>query len=229
MRFSFFLDILFPPRCLSCRAFLSRDEGLCAACATTIPVHRSFFCGVCRARLPSPIARCHRAALFTLGAATDYDVEAVRRIIHETKFECVKSGAELLGHLVAHYLDLWAPIPADIIIPVPLSRRRLKERGFNQSEIIARVLASRTGIPQEMLALTKTKNTVPQSSLRGNELREENIRGCFAVTENAIVRGKRVLLVDDVATSGATLTEAARTLTCAGAKKIIAVTAAIAR
>ncbi|MEK7608835.1 MAG: ComF family protein [Patescibacteria group bacterium] len=230
MKCTAFLDLLFPPRCLSCLAFLSRDDGMCAACAITIPVHRSFFCGVCHARLPSPTSICHKQSPFALGAATDYDVEAVQNLIHRMKFESVKSGAVFLGYLVAHYLRFVSEdIPADLIVPIPLSSRRFKERGFNQAELISKVVSDRFLVPMETNVLKRTRESRPQSSLESYELREENIRGCFEVNEGVLVCNKRILLVDDVFTSGATAREAARVLKLAGAKKIIVVAAAAAR
>lgn len=229
MRKGFFLDVLFPPRCLSCRAFLGEDTGLCAECASLVPVRRYFFCAECRTRLPHAVRpHCHPRS-FTLGAATDYGNPVVAELIRRTKFDCVKSGAALLGHLAAHYVDFSVgTLPVDIVVPVPLGTLRMKERGFNQAESIARVIAERCAIPLDTHSLVRVRDTLPQSTLSEAADREENVKECFSVADPRAFSKKHVLLVDDVATSGATLGAAVAALKNSGSVRVIALVAAIA-
>jgi len=116
-----------------------------------------------------------------------------------------------------------------LLIPIPLSKKRLKERGFNQSELIAREIFRNDGGRSFVLVdqvLHKTVDTQSQMSIKDKKKRAENIRGCFMVSNQGRVRGKNIILIDDITTTGATLNEARRVLLGAGARKIIAFTVA---
>jgi len=115
--------------------------------------------------------------------------------------------------------------PVDLIIPIPLTRKRLLERGFNQSLLLAKELGIRTGLKVKGDILIKVKETPPQTSL-GSKERRSNLKGAFFLKEPSLVFGKRVLLVDDVFTTGSTLREAFYVLKQAGAKTVMAVTLA---
>ena len=109
---------------------------------------------------------------------------------------------------------------------MPLSEERRRERGFNQSELIAGIFARHVGVPFETRTLVRTKHARPQSEIRGRDLRLENVRGAFLVPDEEAVRGGSFILVDDVTTSGATFLEAARALKRAGARTVIALAVA---
>jgi ComF family protein len=145
---------------------------------------------------------------------------ALRTAIHLLKFRSVKRLARPLGELLA---ELVLP-PAELVVPVPLSLGSLRERGFNQTLLIARPLAKRRRLPLERGLLFKKKETPPQSSL-SRSARLRNLRGTFAVKE--ALDGERILLVDDVITTGATASECARALLRAGASEVCV--AALAR
>jgi ComF family protein len=114
---------------------------------------------------------------------------------------------------------------ADLFVPVPLHRRRRRERGFNQAGVLAEELSRLTGMPVLSDALSKTINIRPQTSLR-SEARRANIRGAYRVARPEAVRGKTIVLVDDVCTTGSTLGECARVLRKAGAADVRGVTIA---
>ncbi len=116
-------------------------------------------------------------------------------------------------------------VQPDFILPVPLDRKKLLQRGFNQSLLLARYISRCTGIPCKEGLLVKCKETPSQTSLGGKE-RRTNLRGAFALREEEVVRGKRVLVVDDVFTTGATISEISRVLLKAKAKEVFAVTLA---
>lgn len=228
------LKILFPPRCLACD--IPIEEGVvCRSCFEKIPRHGTLFCARCGARLPgaatgnSDIKKiCHRDTDYILGSAGPYDDAALKLLIHHLKFRAVRRAAEPLAEILARYLaDIrMVDMGEFILIPVPLSRGRQNERGFNQAEEIARYLTKYVSLPVRNDILIRSKNSKPQTETTNAAERQQNILGCFSVTKPDDVCGKKIILLDDVTTSGATLGEAARMLKSAGARKIIGLTAA---
>lgn len=224
--FNLLLDILFPPRCLSCKHYVERGAVLCVPCAENIVLHSSLFCGVCRARLPDASKTCHKKCPYILGAAADYQNKVVQAVIRGVKFELARKGAGFLGEMLARYAEDVSLPRADAILPIPLGARRKRERGFNQSELIAHALGNHLSIPVVSSALIRTKNTKPQTQFSSHEERFRNIANSFSVRDTNAVMGKTIILVDDVTTSGATFHDAARALHASGAKKIFALAAA---
>lgn len=227
MFFDRILDLIFPPPCLSCKANVGGEETICRRCFGGIVLNQTLFCGRCSARLPDQKKICHADYPYILGAATEYNNEAARSLIKGLKFQFAKKAARPLGELLARYTEsLELPLKGFITIPIPLSQKRLRQRGFNQSELIAGIFADHFSLPLESHCLVKPKNTKPQSETKGLDERKENIKNCFRVENAEKIVGKKIILIDDVTTSGATLFEAAKTLKTAGAKKIIALTVA---
>ena len=142
------------------------------------------------------------------------------------------SAAQPLAGLLYSYLiktRLLETVPGAIIVPIPLHRSRARRRGFNQAELIARSLLSLVSEPKSGLEtenLVRIRNTASQTSRRTYDSRKENIAGCFRVLHPERVNGKTILLLDDVYTSGATMSEAVSVLKSAGAHRIIALTVA---
>jgi ComF family protein len=142
---------------------------------------------------------------------SSYHDPRIRALIHEAKFHNNTHACAILGALVAHYILLHMH-EYDYIVPIPLSPARIRARGYNQVECILRTLnPSSLSIPIQTRLLTRTRNTAPQTSL-AREARLHNIRGAFTCTQPELVRNARILLIDDVLTTGATLHEAAGTL-----------------
>jgi ComF family protein len=213
------LDLLVPPRCVGCG---SRDSWLCRACAAELPRLPEQSCRVCAAPVTGPVHRCascYRAPppVARVHAALRHDGVA-RQLVLGFKYRggrhLVEPLAELLGPLV--------PDGVDALVPVPLHDSRLRQRGFNQSELLARELARRSRRPLLGAALTRVRETPSQTGLSPTE-RVENVRGAFAATDR--LDGRHVLLVDDVCTTGATLYACARTLKRAGAASVQAIVA----
>jgi ComF family protein len=113
----------------------------------------------------------------------------------------------------------------DVMVPVPLHIRRLRQRGFNQALLMVRELNKRMGIPYEERALAKIKDTPVQIALKKRE-RRKNLKGAFQVRDQETIQGKSIVLVDDVYTTGATVNECSRTLLAAGAKQVTVLTVA---
>jgi ComF family protein len=218
--------IFFPPQCLACAARL--DSGvLCKSCLADIPCYTTLFCARCGARSPEAKKICHRDTSYLLGSAGPYDNATLKLLIHGLKFHGMRQAAKPLAILIARYLK---NIPIDtgkfILIPLPLSCKRQNERGFNQAAEIAEYLAEYIPIQIRNDILIRSRHTKPQTETRSAAERQKNILGCFSVSKQRDIFRKCILLLDDVVTSGATLGEAARTLKAAGARKIIAITAA---
>lgn len=243
MKFSAFsriIDLIFPPRCLGCGSFVSARTAACASCLNAVRVNSALFCGACRARIPGGLAganttregkrrTCHKSFPYILGAATNYDDPLVRSLIHGLKFESIRAAASPLADFLVSYLEgITLPFPADraIVVPIPLGKRRLLRRGFNQSLLIGELFARRLGVTILPDVLIRTRETEPQTALRGLEERRGNIAGCFGISAPERVKRRAVILVDDVITSGATAYEAAASLKRAGARTVLLLAAA---
>jgi len=218
------LDILYPPRCALC----GRDGALlCDACLALLPRADGRRCEVCWLPLGSYEAcrACaeHRVALTRLRSAFRYEGET-RRLLHAYKFGGQSSLAPLLARSLAECFAAHG-LAADVVVPVPLTGRRRRQRGYNQALLLARELAKGLGLPA-VEALRRRRFPGPQSRSASAEERRRNVEGAFEVADAAGVAGRRVLLIDDVATTGATLDACARALLAAGAAEALALTLA---
>lgn len=222
------LDLVFPPVCLGCGADIPSGEVVCLECLRGIEINQTLFCGRCRTRMAAGRRLCHfDFPYYALGAAGSYKNEVLRELIHGLKFRSVKLSAQPLAELLFKYArGINFPWHRFTLIPVPLSSSRERSRGFNQSELIARIFALKMNLPLETNILRRQKNSKPQSELKDWENREENVRGCFMVVNPEKLKGKNIILVDDVVTSGSTLIEAARVLKEAGVARLLALVAA---
>jgi len=226
MIFDLFIDLLFPSQCLNCESKTASGAAICGICLTKVRFNRTLFCAKCRARLPANKKICHPDFPYILGAATDYENEAVKNLIHGLKFRFIRRAAEPLAEFLIQYIEeLSLPINTLTLIPMPLGKKRERERGFNQSRLIAELVAKHFSMPLVENALLRERNTDPQSELSFEE-RSINIKDCFSIKNAEFIRGKNILLLDDVITSGATFLEASLALKAAGARKIIALAAA---
>jgi len=141
-------------------------------------------------------------------------------MVYGLKYRNLRASAPDLGRLLAAFAGSES-LTADLIVPVPLHRRRERERGYNQSSLLAGEMGRRTGIPVEAGVLRRTRDTAPQVSLTSPDQRRQNMVGAFECTAN--VAGVRIMLVDDVATTGSTLSACSMPLVTAGASSILGV------
>ncbi|OGI21411.1 MAG: hypothetical protein A2808_00195 [Candidatus Moranbacteria bacterium RIFCSPHIGHO2_01_FULL_55_24] len=217
-----FLDAFFPLACLGCGA---PDKWLCETCFRKITPS-----------IPAPLARdpfdSPHSPLDGILAATDYRLPIVRKLIHTYKYRFIPDTGIPLAELLARTL-LQSPLPLpDILSFVPLHPRRLRFRGFNQSQILAERLAPLltpgAAIVPVLPTLTRTRHTKPQQKTRSREERLANLSGAFATLPDTKrqIRGKTLWLVDDVATTATTLTECAKVLKKAGAKRVYGIVVA---
>jgi len=229
-----FLEILFPPVCLSCQKHIIEQENyLCHLCATKIVINKTLICSVCRARLPDNRKTCHKKSLYILAAAAFYNDETIKNLIWRLKYRNEKAAVAPLAKILIEHLKLTGLISEigplkpknTILVPIPLHPARERQRGFNQSFLLAEKLAKNFNLNLTN-SLSREKNTKPQAEIEDFKKRQENVIDCFSVKNIDEIKGKNILLVDDVSTSGSTLNEAAKVLKKAGAKKIIGLVAA---
>ncbi len=204
-----FLDLLYPTRCVICRCRLSPGRPrLCAACQESIP-------HAVTTKIPYT-TRCVSACLYS-----DRTAEAIRRF----KFSGAQAYAHAFGELVAEriYEDLWGEY--DVLSWVPLAADRKRRRGYDQSKLIARQAAKRLCQPL-VCTLKKRRRVSKQSRTKSAAERRANILGAYSVPDPSLVAGKRVLLIDDILTTGATVSECAKVLKMAGAESVCCATLA---
>lgn len=212
------LDFFFPPRCAGCH---QRGEWLCAACLARVPPLTAPLCERCGSPRRGKIACrvCHNNSLRSIDwARSAYPFTGpLRDAIHRFKYEHERARADHLGALLVPHLAAmpgadWSVAP--LLVPVPLSAARRRERGYNQAEALTRALASARGW-SVATALVRTRATPPQVGL-DLAARRANVHGAFAWCGEPLT-GRRVLLIDDVLTTGATASECAAVLKAAGA------------
>lgn len=198
------------PICSGCWASIERYSGpSCRVCAAPLASEHSRVCGECLQK-PPPFSMVLNYGLYS---------GTLSEAIHLLKFSGVKRLAGPLGKLLSGL-----PIPgADGIVPVPVTVKTLRERGFNQTLLIAKCLSGRLHIPLKMDILSKTKETRPQIGLGARE-RAVNLKNSFAVRGR--LHKTRLLLIDDVMTTGATARECAKALMKAGAEEVVVITLA---
>lgn len=214
------LDVFFPIECLECKQY---GAWICEYCFGKIPITVKQWCPGCGAEnsFGNTCVKCvaRGSALDGLLVAAEYEYALVKEAVRSLKYLYVQGLAELLGTLMVEqyarygFDDEWW-----ISVPVPLHARRLCERGFNQSELLSRVLEKKLGIPY-VCALRRNQWTIPQVELKGDD-RRKNLHGVFECINKESVHNRRILLIDDVATTGSTLEECARILKQVGACRV---------
>ncbi len=228
-------DIIFPPRCLTCDAVLEHHEHLpfCGACYSKIHFIQSSLCPRCGIPFAGADGGSHLCGACIVSKSAYSSARAVGRYettlleaIHRFKYNGKVHIGEILGKLMAEFsCPAFNIAEYSLIMPVPLHAKRLRERGFNQSVVLAREVSRRFHIPLDFITLKRHVYTEPQISL-GKKEREANVHGVFSVADSGTVKGKKIILVDDVYTSGSTVKECARVLIKNRAERVAALTLA---
>lgn len=227
------IDVILPRHCYHCGVPLASThaEGFCARCWSTIRFIKAPYCPCCGEPFRSPLAltyspefRCGACRAnpppFDRARAIGRYEGPLREAIHLLKYRGkIRLQQPLLQLALAHFDTHFPGGAYEAIIPVPLHRARLMRREFNQAALLARGLARHLDIPVLEHLLVRVRSTRPQVELSGRE-RRQNVRQAFAVTRPAALEHQRVLVVDDVFTTGATLGEVARTLKGAGVARV---------
>ncbi len=228
------LQFLLPPQCHCCEKFLEEgQQGICPDCLSNIRWIEPPLCTLCGVPFLSreienhPCGAClTRGKYFTMARAVGYYEGPLREAIHRWKYEEKSYLTLFFGEKLAEgFCRYWDPQSFDLIIPVPLHSKRLRERGFNQALLLVKELSRRTRIPYSKRLLQKRILTPPQVNLSGGE-REKGVRGSFHIQRDEEIEGKSILLVDDVYTTGATVNECSKVLLKAGAERVDVLTIA---
>ncbi len=205
-------DLIFPRRCVLCHRLLERNEPrLCPRCAASVG---------------APFSGARRGAYYRRWASALRYEDVVRDSFRRYKFGGCRFYAQYYGPLLANAVEQQLGLRYDLMTYIPINALRLRRRGFDQTRLLAQEAGEQLGmVPVSTL---KKRRRKPQSRVVNAEERQRNIRGAFLVTNPASVQGKRILLIDDVLTTGATVSEASRVLLAAGAKSVDVATLAAA-
>jgi ComF family protein len=226
----FLYDLLYPPRCVSCR---SAQGWFCQTCVSKISLIAPPICRRCGSPVSTNSApRCPECKsnplqfIDSIRSASFFEDNPIRPAIHFLKYRNYQAVAEILGQILVnayriHHLE------AGVIIPVPLHPARLKERGYNQSELLAREMARILGVPVNTTSLQRVRKTKTQMQLGVLE-RRQNVLDAFACHQHDLA-GQKALLIDDVCTTGSTLDACAAALKRAGAETVSGLTLSRAR
>ena len=214
MIFAWLKELLFPPKCVLCGKLLDKDElDLCRECRVDAPEHPA----------------THRKLQFLDSfAAVWYYESNVRSSLLRYKFRGARHYGESYGRILAMKLLREYPEGFDVLTWVPLSRLRKVRRGYDQVELLANAVGKELGMPPKAL-LKKVRNNPPQSGIVGQAKRRANVLGIYRVEHPEEITGKRILLLDDILTTGATAGECARVLLTAGAAEVHCAVVAAAR
>jgi competence protein ComFC len=224
----FILDMLFPIKCLGCQ---TEKEWFCGTCHKKIKIREQQLCPLCEKKITPDGRVCFSCKKETFLAgmlvATSYQDPMVSKMVHLFKYRFIKDLSEPLSEIILKAMQSCElPLP-EIIIPIPLHPKRLRWRGFNQSALLAENISKKllpnSEIRTDDKVLIRKRHTSPQMRIKNHSLRNQNIFDAFAVVDSSKIKDRRILLVDDIATTGSTIFECARVLKNAGAKEVFAV------
>lgn len=228
------LQFFLPKQCPCCDRFLNEDEkGICENCLSGIRWIEPPFCTICGIPFLSrdvenhPCSECiSKKRYFTMARAIGLYEGTLRKAIHQWKYEGKDSLTPFFVKWIEEGFSRYWPHPLfDLLIPVPLHKSRLRHRGFNQALLLVKQLSKLTGIPYGKKVLIKNIPSIPQVDLSVVQ-REKGVKGSFEIGRKEDVKGKRILLIDDVYTTGATVNECSKVLILAGAESVDVLTLA---
>ncbi len=211
------LDAVFPPRCAACGR---HGSFLHDACVAALPVAEPPRCSRCwDASATDPCGPCGRSSPAFDGLRSPYVMSGgAREAVHALKYRGHGAAARPMGALMAAHARA-AGLDADVVTAVPLVGRRRRVRGYNQSESLAREIARELRLPFDGRAVRRVRASPPQARAATPDERRRNVEGAFRADASRVA-GRRALLIDDVATTGATLDACARALKDAGAREV---------
>ncbi len=217
------VEFVFPAKCLGCGR---HGSYLCPDCQASLPAVVPPICVRCGLPLEHGVlcSDCRSGTGALDGIRSPFLMAGLmREAVHQLKYRNLKALAPVLGGLMSGYL-LQNPLPGEALVPVPLHRSRLRERGYNQAELLASEVGRRMGLPVLKMGLVRVRPAHPQARADSAEQRRTNVEGAFQCP--AALDGLSVLLVDDVCTTGATLDACAVALRTAGASSVWGLTLA---
>lgn len=225
---NFILNILFPIRCISCS---KHGEWFCEKCFLQIKLPNEHVCGICEKMITPDGRTCQackkKSSLDGLLTCASYKQDSISRAVHFFKYRFINDLHVPLGNLMVNVMQKTdIPLP-NLILPIPLHKRRLRWRGFNQSFLLAKKISEKllpgTTLQIDENILIRKKYTTPQMSIKDYKHRQQNLSGAFLVLNEKQIRNKIILLVDDIATTGSTILECSKVLKNAGAKEVFAI------
>lgn len=229
------IDLVYPPRCAVCSGFLSKgsNDVVCPECRASLRTVHSPMCRRCGLPFhagPDEDRLCEscmrRPPAYEAARAVYVYEETAIKAVHRFKYSGRTRLAEVFGPMLARLAREWLPAGIEpLVMPVPLHLRRLRERGFNQSLLLARHVGALPGYELDYQSLCRVRHTPSQSAL-DRDRRRQNVRAAFAVKRPSAVKGRDVLLVDDVSTTGSTLDACSRALLRSGARRVYGLTLA---
>ena len=218
------LSVMYPPCCPACGRTIGKSESFCPACQKELFLpQKDELCPRCGkkdcicAKMSPPYQHTWVASFYE---------GAMQAAIRRFKFYFHPGSFSILGKMMAEALPENEKDNFDLIVPIPMWKKKRRDRGYNQSALLAREISRRIHVPESETALQKVRNTKAQHTLSAEE-RQKNLQGCFLADE--IVEGKKILLVDDVLTTGSTAKEAAGALLYAGADEVGVLVLAVTR
>lgn len=225
-----FLDLIFPKFCIGCK-----KEGfhICSSCRSKMQINYYPFCPACKSKIIAS-QKCphHKSAIKFCLSPFSYDNILIKNLIHDFKYLFIKSiGPELARFQIetiqksAFFSQIKNNPENFLLVPVPLHKKRLAWRGFNQSGVLAKKISDELQI-DIFSGLKRIKNTLPQIDMTDKEQRQENIKNAFTCDKSKTIKGKTVILIDDMVTTGATLEECAKALKKSDTKEVWALTLA---
>lgn len=211
----FLMDLIYPPRCTFCHDFVKNGKIL--------------VCDKCKDNLPRTLnAGRQKTTFVTACIAPFYYEKDVKESLHRFKFRSCTGYARAYAPYLAELIRSEFGDGYDVLTWVPISRKRYKKRGYDQAQLLAKEVGKLLGV-RPIRTLRKIRNTPPQSRAGDAEKRRKNISGAYAVWKPERFAGKRILIFDDIFTTGSTISECARTLGKAGADQILCATVARTR
>lgn len=222
--FSQILNLFFPARCPVCNTIGQRHLHMCEKCEKDVEriECRCIGCG-----LPKTACLSSRNNFSLCLASPFIYKDNIREAIHRFKFGGEPELAVFFGKEVAECVSAeFGSVDFDVVTCVPQTKRKRRKRGYNQSALLAKEVSKHLSVPFDELLLFKTRETADQHDLRGKE-RLKNLKNAFAAENEDAVKGKTILLCDDIKTTGATLNECRKTLLKAGAKAVCCATVAV--
>ena len=223
------LELWYPTTCVFCREICKK--GICKSCSEKIDYIQEPLCKKCGKPIHSQEGEfcfdCQRRMLhYEQGSSLWLHKRPVSSSIYDFKYKNKRVYGEIYGREMAEqFNDLIRMWEIDVLIPVPLHRKRQRKRGYNQAEIIARELGKRLGIPVDMSVIIRERETTPQKEL-GQKNRRKNLKKAFRLTGKRLI-GKNILLIDDIYTTGSTIDAMAEVLMKTGCEKIYFLTISI--
>jgi len=210
------LDLFYPPHCLLCNSFA--DEWLCKACIDNINTSSLPFCRTCKKEFTRVGDICPQCRGETFICSLGYYEGKLKEVIHKFKYERKIILKHKLVELMAEKFLKYFPLNYDIITPVPLHKNKEIDRGFNQSEELCKILSKKIGINYNNI-IKRIIDTEQQANIKGKD-RLNNVKNAFVILDHKMVEGKKILLIDDVLTTGATAGECLKELKINGSCKV---------